>query len=278
MIDGTFPASISGQINKSECGYFKGRTCSSFLTSYELLKTSAASAESAENSIDVSGFYYTLLNNGFRRYSDFYYINNCEACSECTPIRIHVKDFKPSKSQRAVWRKNQDIEVSLHKQVSAEACSADFFSAEKCALFRDYDYYHNGGEQGYSKMTLDEAARNLSQMVSGYSDVWNMEYRLDGKLIGVGVLDFAEGASKKKALSSNYFYYDTSAETLKRSIGVFSVLKEIELCQLEGIEYYYLGLYLPGCRKMSYKANYKPYELLLDGRWSVICTYTKQRK
>ena len=91
----------------------------------------------------------------------------------------------------------------------SDADGSNFYvSDEKCALFRDYDYYHNGGEEGYSKMTLDEAARNLSQMVSGYSDVWNMEYRLDGRLVGVGVLDFAEDAvSGKKALSSNYFYY-----------------------------------------------------------------------
>ena len=269
MMKETFPASVSGQINKSECGYFKGRTCSSFLTSYELLKASASFAESTENSIDVSSFYYILLNNGFRRYSDFYYINDCEACSECIPIRIHVKDFKPSKSQRAVWRKNQDVEVSLCKQTSSEAYPPDFVSAEKCALFRDYDYYHNAGEDGYSKMTIDEAVRNLHQMVSGYSDVWNMEYRLNGRLVGVGLLDFAEdAASGKKALSSNYFYYDTRAETLKWSIGVYSVLKEIELCSLEGIDYYYLGLYLPGCRKMNYKANYKPYEVFLDGRWT----------
>ena len=265
MSSGNLQIAISGQINKSACGYFKDRICSSFLTTYELFRNSV------KEELPVSGFYYILLNNGFRRYSDFYYINDCESCSECIPIRIHVNDFKPSKSQRAVWRKNQDIEVSLVKQFPSESCPESFVSDEKCALFRDYDYYHNGSEEGYSKMTLDEAARNLSQMVSGYSDVWNMEYRLDGRLVGVGVLDFAEDAvSGKKALSSNYFYYDTSAETLKRSIGVFSVLKEIELCRLEGIEYYYLGLYLPGCRKMSYKANYKPFELLLDGRWTSI--------
>ena len=216
MMKGTFPASVSGQINKSECGYFKGRTCSSFLTSYELLKASASFAESTENSIDVSSFYYILLNNGFRRYSDFYYINDCEACSECIPIRIHVKDFKPSKSQRVVWRKNQDLDITLLKKCTDADGSNLFISDEKCALFRDYDAYHNGAEKDYVKMTLADSAENLNQLVSGYSGVWNMEYRLDGRLVGVGVLDFAEDAvSGKKALSSNYFYYETADEIRK---------------------------------------------------------------
>ena len=263
MSNGNLQISISGQINKSACGYFKDRTCSSFLTTYELFRNSI------KEELPVSGFYYILLNNGFRRYSDFYYINNCESCSECIPIRIHVNDFKPSKSQRVVWCKNQDLDITLLKKCTDADGSNLFISDEKCALFRDYDAYHNGAEKDYAKMTLAESAENLNQLVSGYSDVWNMEYRLDGRLVGVGVLDFAEDAvSGKKALSSNYFYYETADEIRKRSIGVFSVLKEIELCRLEGIEYYYLGLYLPGCRKMSYKANYKPFELFLDGRWT----------
>ena len=263
MSNGNLQISISGQINKSACGYFKDRTCSSFLTTYELFRNSI------KEELPVSGFYYILLNNGFRRYSDFYYINNCEACSECIPIRIHLNDFKPSKSQRVVWCKNQDLDITLLKKCTDADGSNLFISDEKCALFRDYDAYHNGAEKDYAKMTLAESAENLNQLVSGYSDVWNMEYRLDGRLVGVGVLDFAEDAvSGIKALSSNYFYYETADEIRKRSIGVFSVLKEIELCRLEGIEYYYLGLYLPGCRKMSYKANYKPFELFLDGRWT----------
>ena len=253
---------LSGQINKSACGYFKDRTCSSFLTTYELFRNSV------KEELSVSDFYYTLLNNGFRRYNDFYYINSCEYCHECIPIRIPVKDFELSKSQKTVWRKNCDLEVSLIKSTTDRGAEL-FVSDEKCALFRDYDAYHNAQESGYKKMTLVESAENLCQLVSGYSDVWNMEYRLDGRLVGVGVLDFAEDAvSGRKALSSNYFYYETTDEIRKRSIGVFSVLKEIELCRHEGIDYYYLGLYLPNCRKMSYKANYKPFELFLEGRWN----------
>ena len=69
-------------------------------------------------------------------------------------------------------------------------------------------------------------------------------------------------------LSSNYFYYDISEEVLKRSIGVYSVLFEINFCLQNHFPYYYLGLYLPHCRKMNYKANYKPYQLLLNGIWT----------
>jgi len=254
--------SISGWITKNQCGYFKGKTSSAFLTTHELF------IDSIQEDISPLNFYYILLRNGFRRYNNSFYLNKCEGCSECIPIRIPVKDFKLSKSQKAVWHKNQDIEIILQKEESIANDVSSYLKLEKCALFRDYDEYHNKEDKDYVRMTLAEASENLKQMVSGYPSVWNMEYYADGKLAGVGVLDYAEDQlSGRKALSSNYFYYDTIAEIKKRSLGVYSVLKEIELCRIEGIEYYYLGLYLEGCKKMNYKARYKPFELFIDGEW-----------
>ena len=95
-----------------------------------------------------------------------------------------------------------------------------------------------------------------------YMGTINMDYRLNGKLVGVGVVDL--GAV---SLSSNYFYYDTSDEIMKRSIGTFTILKEIEFCKERGIPYYYLGYYLSECKKMSYKGRFLPHELLIDGEW-----------
>ena len=94
------------------------------------------------------------------------------------------------------------------------------------------------------------------------------DFLLDGKLVGVSVVDRA-----KNALSSNYFYFDISDEIMKRSIGVFSVLAEIDACK--GLLFdgqlksglYYLGYYIEDCNKMNYKSNYNPHELLIDGEW-----------
>lgn len=106
-------------------------------------------------------------------------------------------------------------------------------------------------------------------MNSGYSGVLKLDYKVGGRLIGVSIIDYViDARGRLSGISSNYFYYDTSEDILKRSIGVFSVLYEILFCVGNNIPFYYHGLYLPHCRKMNYKANYKPYQLLMNNVWT----------
>ena len=62
-------------------------------------------------------------------------------------------------------------------------------------------------------------------------------------------------------------YYAFEPGEAKRSLGTFSALKEIELCAALGKSWYYLGFFVPGSRKMSYKTRFRPYQLLMDGAW-----------
>ena len=36
------------------------------------------------------------------------------------------------------------------------------------------------------------------------------------------------------------------------------------------LEYLYLGYWIKDCRKMSYKAEYRPLELYMNGRWTTL--------
>ena len=56
-------------------------------------------------------------------------------------------------------------------------------------------------------------------------------------------------------------------EFAARSLGVFSVLQEIEWTLTQGIAHYYLGYWIEGAPTMHYKASYRPHELLHDGVW-----------
>lgn len=238
--------------NEDTCGYFPKKQARILYTDHKIF--------CGKNgfSLPEKIWFNMLLEKGFRRSGRVYYTNECQGCHECTPIRIHVKEFAASKSQRVVFRKNSDVTVKLQKNPET------FVSERKIFLFREYDYYHNG-----RRKSLEETKETLYSINSGYSGVWNMEFYLSGELIAVSILDYGEDEfGRPVSLSSNYFYYDISSPVLKRSPGVFSVLKEIELCRELGIEYYYLGLYLPNCRKMNYKSNYKPYELYLQGKWA----------
>jgi hypothetical protein len=89
-----------------------------------------------------------------------------------------------------------------------------------------------------------------------------MRYTLDGRLFAVGVVDILP-----RCLSSVYLFYDPSFAAL--SPGVLSAVKEIEWVQaissvVPELEYYYMGYYIQTCPKMTYKAEFKPSEILCE--------------
>lgn len=268
------------------CGYFSDRTNSTIGLFTNWIMDSAA------EDFPLKNYFEFMLENGYRRSSSLLYNQVCEGCKECIPIRICVKDFIPSKSQKSVWRKNRDLELRIKKSDSSWTAAniknyfefsdegyiskikdfsnldevpflRDFATDEKVLMFRQYSSHSHD-----TRMSFEDAKKQLLEMHLGYTGVFDMEYYLGEKLVAVGIIDTAENEKGEiSALSSNYFYYDVSDAILKRSLGVFSVLKEIELCRQLGCKYYYLGLYLPNCRKMNYKIKYKPYQLLVDGIW-----------
>jgi len=91
-----------------------------------------------------------------------------------------------------------------------------------------------------------------------------MRYYFDGALVGVGILDLGEVSA-----SSVYYFFDPDQEISKLSPGVFSVMQELELCRSTGRKYLYLGLYVRGCRELSYKRNYYPHERVEQGTWQL---------
>lgn len=235
------------------CGYFKNKACTQEYVNAHWI------TQWTKNKMPLTRAYSDFKEAGFCRFNSQFYIHKCYGCNQCRAIRIPVREFIPSKNQLHAWKINQDLEVEFVAEPEK------YVTEEKVFIFREYDYFHNPDEP---KKTMDEARNILTEMNTGYPGIWNMEYRLNGKLIGVAVLDYTTNdEGEVNSLCSNYFYYDTSAEVRKRSLGVFSVLKEIELCLKMDIPYYYLGLYLSDCRKMNYKANYKPYELFINGEW-----------
>ncbi|UZJ56021.1 hypothetical protein CBS101457_005341 [Exobasidium rhododendri] len=93
-------------------------------------------------------------------------------------------------------------------------------------------------------------------------NLYHMEYRYQGRLVAVGVLDILP-----RSISSVYLFYDPDYSHLK--LGKVSAIREIVLVKqigrkrgMEGVQYYNIGLYIHTCPKMRYKAEYQPCELL----------------
>ncbi len=210
--------------------------------------------------------YNSYLLQGYRRSGNLIYLNECEHCKECIPIRIDTSKYVFSKNERYLMRKNSDIKcVFTHK-------AQYFYTNDKVDLLYLYSKRHDENKN-WSETRCDLAYLNGCYdqwkmdytLHSSYAGVRNMDYYIDGKLAGCSVLDFTG-----EALSSNYFYYDTDPAIMKRSLGTYSILNEIEFCKKHNIKYYYLGYWIKDCRKMSYKARFKPHELLIDNDWTEI--------
>lgn len=80
-------------------------------------------------------------------------------------------------------------------------------------------------------------------------------YRLDGKLVAIGVLDLLP-----ECVSSVYFLYHESIH--KHAPGKLSALREIALAAEQGYRWWYPGFYIHNCPKMRYKNDYSPQHIL----------------
>ena len=84
----------------------------------------------------------------------------------------------------------------------------------------------------------------------------------NGKAIGVAVTDIVEDG-----LSAVYTFFDPAPEYQKQSLGVFSILWQIEEAQRRGMKWLYLGYWIKDCHKMNYKDNYQPLEYYYNHLW-----------
>ncbi|MBM3737477.1 MAG: arginyltransferase [Acidobacteria bacterium] len=189
--------------------------------------------------------YQDLMDNRFRRSGRVFYRPVCSGCGSCIPIRIDVESFAPSKSQRRVLRRNQDVRV---RWATPEITDA------KRALYRRYMEGRHGGSDS-DPDTLDRF------LYDSPTDTIEATYWLNGDLIAAGICDVTP-----QSLSTVYFYFEPG--TARRSLGTFSALVEIEAARKMGLACYYLGYWVPGCRKMEYKAALGPHQLLSGSGWA----------
>lgn len=190
-------------------------------------------------------WYESLLSQNWRRSGGIIYRPTCPECRLCLPIRLPVREFVPSPSQVRTLRRNSDLRISL---------TGDLDRAEALELYCRYQKEWHGAENPPSR---EEAADFLG---NSPVDSALMLYHESQKLLGAGWIDLLDDG-----VSSVYFAFDPAAA--KRRLGVFSLLKEIELARELGKSWLYLGFWIKGCRTMDYKAAYRPHEILAGGRW-----------
>ena len=190
------------------------------------------------------------LERGDRRQGVLLYRPECPTCNECTPIRLDIATFAPSRAMQRAWRVGERrLTVALDRPQ---------LSADRVELYNLHRRLR-GLDQGEGDV---RAAEYGSFLVDSCCDSWELTYREQGRLVGTAIFDRAADS-----LSAVYCCYDPSVRGL--SLGVFSVLQQVELCRQWQLRWLYLGYWVPGSRAMQYKATYLPHQLLISGRWQV---------
>ncbi len=195
--------------------------------------------------LTMSG-YETLLAAGFRRSGDSLYRPHCPACHACQPIRLPVQPFSPSRSQRRILQRNQDL--SLHVGHRDEP---DYYP-----LFADYIKQRHADGSMYPPSPAQYRDFLLCRWMTPHF----VELRQDGELLALAITDVLPDS-----LSAVYTCYAPAAE--QRSLGTLAVLQQIELARRLGKKWLYLGYQVDGCRKMNYKRRYHPHQRWTGLEW-----------
>ena len=231
-----------------------GRTAQFFLTpkhpcSY-LNRNSAQTLFYDPRQIITSDLYQQLTDQGFRRSGSHLYRPHCGSCEACIPTRIAVDQFKPKRTQRKVANRNTDLVVEVEPAQ---------FSKRHYHLYERYISLRHADGDMYP--ASEDQFRSF--LLSPWSDSLFISLYEGSRLLSVAVTDRQENG-----LSAIYTFFEPTEE--RRSLGVLSILKQIELCQAWGLPYLYLGYWIKECDKMSYKTRYRPTQLYLNNRWTQI--------
>ena len=200
----------------------------------------------------------SLSKQGFRRSQNVLYRPSCAECSACLSARIRVADFVPSRSQKRVMK----AAGHLRRNATSPWATEDQFT-----LFRRYlDARHADG--GMADMDVFEFAAMIEETpiksrVIEYTRPAEGPREKQRPLAAVSLTDvFDDG------LSMVYSFYDPDLADL--SLGTFAILDHIDIAREAGLPYVYLGYWVPGSRKMGYKAGFSALEIYKGGRWQDI--------
>jgi len=192
-----------------------------------------------------------LTHAGFRRSQNVIYRPACEACRECKSLRIIAQKFRATKSLRRTLARNAELTRHIAEPL---ATTEQFDLLQRYLLSR-----HEGG--GMSDMDFYRYEMMVEQCAS---DTEIVEYRdAHNNLVAAVLIDVLEDG-----LSMVYSFFDP--EQASRSLGNYMILDHLDRCQMEGLPHLYLGYWVDGSPKMSYKSRFTPSEILGANGWRPI--------
>lgn len=185
---------------------------------------------------------------GFRRSGQHLYRPICFHCQRCISTRIPVNDFSPNRTQRKIYTKTKDIDIIITDCHDANEVHFNLYARYICYRHSDGDMY---------PPSLISFQRFLQH---SFTHSFFMEFWKDDRLIMVAVCDKLDDG-----ISAVYTFFDP--ELTRLSLGTFAILSQIDYVKNLGLNYVYLGFWVPDSDKMDYKTNFYPIDLLINQTW-----------
>ena len=195
---------------------------------------------------------YTLLSRaGFRRSHQYAYRPACTDCAACVPVRVRAADFEAAGSLKRVARANRNLRAIERPAEPTE---------EQYGLFNRYIQARHGDGEMADMTALDYHGMVRHSRV----ETRMVEFRdAAGKLVAACLFDRLDDG-----LSAVYSFFDPELD--RRSLGSYMVLWLIDTAHAQALSYVYLGYWIAGAPKMSYKARFRPLEALTKSGWEII--------
>ena len=186
-----------------------------------------------------------LIRRGWRRFGCYFFHPICAGCNGCKSLRIDAENFSLTKSQRRIMKKNRDTLIYIRKPSMTQ---------EHLDLYNRYHKFKS--ETSDWKYTPVNPQLYYENFVDGAHNFGKeILYFIDDKPVGVDLIDITDDG-----ISSIYFYYDP--DYAKYSLGIYSLLMQIQFARQMGLKWIYLGYWVDGCRSFAYKMNFRPLEIL----------------
>lgn len=192
-----------------------------------------------------------LLADGWRHFGTHFFRYNLGIYEtdirRVIPLRIRLADLSLSKSQRRVLRDNVDARIEINPiRITDE--TVDLFERHK-------QRFKFGVPDSIYDFLSDDPARVPC-------DAFEVDVRIDERLVAVSYFDLADAS-----VSAIYAMFDPALP--KRSLGILTMLKEIEYARACGKEFYYLGYAYEGESFYDYKKRFRGTEAFdWTGGWA----------
>jgi len=191
-----------------------------------------------------------LLSLGWRHFGEQFFRYNVGILDQdirnVIPLRIRLSQFSLSKSQRRILRRNEDVDVVV-KPIEIDQSAEELFDRHK----ERFDH------------SVPDSIYNFLSREPSTSPCEGREVRVtkQDELLAASYFDVG-----KSSTSGIYAIFEPTIAD--RSLGIFTMLKEIEYSIETGREFYYQGYCYNGTSFYDYKKRFRGTEAFdWNGNW-----------